>query len=74
MSKQLRLKIIRNCRFSKSVAMGNFIRYVIHRLRIFAQKGTHALDVSALSHFSGEKEILFGAGQQFTITSIKGFK
>ena len=38
MSKQLRLKIIRNCRFSKSVAMGNFIRYVIHRLQIVYRK------------------------------------
>ena len=34
MSKQLRLKIIRNFRFRKSVAMGNLIRYVIHRLHL----------------------------------------
>ena len=33
MLKQLRLKIIRNCQFRKIIAMGNFVRYVIHRLR-----------------------------------------
>ena len=39
------------------------------QMRIFAKRGTHALDLSELSHYSGEKEILFGAGQQFTITN-----
>ena len=33
MLKQLRLKTIRNCQFRKIIAMGNFVRYVIHRLR-----------------------------------------
>ena len=34
MLKQLRLKTIRNCQFRKIIAMGNFVRYVIHRLHI----------------------------------------
>lgn len=52
---------------SNQVASGTFSGNL--QMRIFAKRGTHALDLSELSHYSGEKEILFGAGQQFTITN-----
>ncbi len=52
---------------SNQVASGTFSGNL--QMRIFAKRGTHALDLSELSHYFGEKEILFGAGQQFTITN-----
>ena len=52
---------------SNQVASGTFSGNL--QMRIFAKRGTHALDLSVLSHYSGEKEILFGAGQQFKITN-----
>lgn len=54
---------------SNQVASGTFSGNL--QMRIFAKRGTHALDLFELSHYSGEKGILFGAGQQFTITNAK---
>ena len=41
------------------------------QITIEASKGAHAMDISSISQYKSEAEILFDAGQELLITSAK---
>lgn len=43
-------------------------------ITIEAEKGAHALDISSISYFASESEVLFSAGQEMLITSAEIIK
>lgn len=54
---------------NKQVANGTFSGNM--QITIKAQKGAKALNISSISQYEGEAEILFNAGQKMVITDAK---
>lgn len=54
---------------SSTVASGTFSGNL--QIKIEAFSGAHALDISAISQYSNEAEVLFNAGQKMTIISAE---
>ena len=55
---------------STSSSVGNAFKYDM-QITINAARGSHAMDISSISNYANEAEVLFSAGQEMIITGVE---